>query len=130
MLRDALGDDLGEAFPIDRQRPTRRHGGLIGHAHDEGVEQAQFGFEEPRGPIGQVAAQRVGADQFGQLIGRMRGRIADRTHFVQHHVDAAFGRLPRRFTSGESAANNNESSSHESNSQVVALRATIVLMRP
>ena len=74
---------------------------------------------EPKGPgwywlipwidrvaIGIVRPKRVRADQFGQIVGLVRGRPLDAAHFGQAYLEAGLGKLPRRFRSGETAADN------------------------
>eukprot|EP01036_Dinobryon_divergens_P046455 gene46455-62135_t len=55
------------------------------------------------GPV--VRPERVGADQFGQLIRLVGVSAADRAHLVQNDRHAGLRDLPGSFGSGEPAAN-------------------------
>jgi hypothetical protein len=57
--------------------------------------------------FGVVRPETVGAYQFSQTIGLMRGRhLARPTHFRKPHSYPALGQLPRRFAACEAATDN------------------------
>ena len=52
-----------------------------------------------------IRAEAVRADEFGQAVGLMgRRHFAAAAHFRQAHLEAAPGKLPGGFASGEAAA--------------------------
>ena len=55
-----------------------------------------------------VALERVAADEFGEAVGLVRVRGADRAHFVESYVEAALGELPCGFGSGEASADDGD----------------------
>ena len=55
--------------------------------------------------LGIVRAERIGADQFGELSGLVYGGPANRPHFVQHRWNAAVCKLPGGLGTGEAATN-------------------------
>ena len=77
----------------------------VGASHDERAERPHLAMQNAdRVGRGVVGPERVGADQFGQMAGAVRGGLANRTHFMQHDRDAGLRRLPRRLRTGEAAA--------------------------
>ena len=84
-----------ERVAAHSQRAPRRNRGLVRGGEDQGVEGAQLGLEHAHRSIGQVGAQRVGADQLGQAVCVMCGRAANRAHLVQDDRNASLRRLPR-----------------------------------
>ena len=85
-----------EAFAIDGERRAGRHAVRIGRAHDERAEPPHLLLEQADGVIELVAAQRVGADQLGELIGLVDGRGAYRPHLVQDDAARRATRPARR----------------------------------
>ena len=77
----------------------------IGCAHHQRVEPAHFGMQKADGAaLGIVGAERIGADQFGELSGLVHGGRANGPHFVQHRWHAAARKLPGGLGTGEAAA--------------------------
>ena len=68
----------------------------------------QFLFEKPRGRRLLVALQGIAADEFSQLVRQVGIRRPNRSHFVQPDVKPAFGKLPRRFGTGETSADDGD----------------------
>ena len=86
---------LGETVAIDGERAAGRQLVAIGCAYHQRVETAHFGMQKADGAaLGIVRAERIGADQFGELSGLVCGGRANRPHFVQHHRHAAARELP------------------------------------
>ncbi len=99
------GDRGGEAVAIDRKRAAGRQLVEIGGAHHQRAEPAHLGMQQADGAaLGVVGAERVRADQLGELSGLVRGGRALRPHFVQHHRHAAARKLPGGLGTGEAAA--------------------------
>src|SRR5262249_36183741 len=63
-----------------------------------------FFLQKPRGCVLAVGFQRVGANEFGEIRGLMRGSCALGAHLEEFHRNAATGTLPRRFRTGEAGA--------------------------
>ena len=51
-----------------------------------------------------IAFEGIAADEFGETVGLVRVRGADRTHFIKNDVDTALGELPGSFGAGETAS--------------------------
>ena len=51
-----------------------------------------------------IAFEGIAADEFGETVGLVRVRGADRTHFVEDDIDASLGKLPGGFGAGETAS--------------------------
>ena len=66
---------------------------LVGRTHHQRIEPAHFLVQQAdRVVLVVVRAQRVGADQLGELVGLVRRRRPHAAHLVQHHVrQAAIG---------------------------------------
>ena len=68
---------------------------------------AHLGMEHThRVARGIIRTEAVGTDQFSQMIRLVRGRAFHTPHFRQTDAIASLCQLPRRFRSGEPAANN------------------------
>jgi hypothetical protein len=104
MLVHRLRDGPGEQLAIDRQGGAGRHARDLGGVHDERVEPAHLFLQQADGVIQLVAAERVAADELGESIGFMNFCRPDRPHLVNDDGDSAGGCLPRRFASGQAAA--------------------------
>jgi hypothetical protein len=53
-----------------------------------------------------IALEGVAANEFGEAVGLMRVRGADRAHFIENYLDAALGELPGSFGAGEATSGN------------------------
>jgi hypothetical protein len=106
VLLDRPGDLSRERFTVHRERRSGRHAVRIGGAHDQRAQRAHLLVEKPDGIVlGVVAAEAVRADHFGEAVALMRrGHVAAAAHFAQANGQARFGQLPRRFRSGQAAA--------------------------
>ena len=78
-----LRDRTREAFAVDGERRAGRHPVGIGRPHDERAEPPHLLLEEADGVIELVTAQRIGANELGELIGLVHRSGAHRPHFVQ-----------------------------------------------
>ena len=98
-------DRGGKTVAVDRERAARRHLMGVGRAHHQRAEPAHLLVQEADGIVlAIVGAERVGADEFRELVALVHGGRAHRPHLMQHHGDAARRDLPRRFRAGEAAA--------------------------
>ena len=99
------GDRGGETVAIDGERAAGRQLVAVGRAHHQRIEAAHFGMQKADGAaLGIVGAERVGADQLGELSGLVCGGRAKRPHFVQHHWHAAARELPGGLGTRKAAA--------------------------
>ena len=99
------GDGGGKAVAIDRERAAGRQLVGVGGVHHQRAEPAHLGVQEADGAaVRIIGAERVRADEFGELPGFMRGGRAHRAHLVQHHGHAAARDLPGSLGAGEAAA--------------------------
>ena len=95
-----------KSFAVDGKRAAR--GQLVGvrSLHHQRTQPAHLGVKETDGAaLSVVGAERVRADQLGELSGFMRRGRTNRAHFVQHHGHAAARDLPGGLGTGEAAAN-------------------------
>jgi hypothetical protein len=102
---EAGGDGGGEAVAIDRQGRACGHLVRIAGGQDQRAAAAHLGMQEADSvelPV--VGAERVRADQFGQVAALVGGRSAAGAHLVQDDVGAGLGRLPGRLGTGQAAA--------------------------
>jgi hypothetical protein len=98
---------FGESHAIDRECAARRQFVGIRRSHDQGIQPPHLFVQQPdRIVLPIIGAERVRAHQFGQALAGMRFCHALGPHLVQHNMAARLGRLPCRFASGESAADN------------------------
>ena len=66
---------------------------------------AHFGMQEADGAaVRVVGAERIRADELGELPGLVRGSRTHRPHLVQHHGHATARDLPGGLGTGEAAA--------------------------
>ena len=95
----------GEAVAVDRERAAGRHLMRIAAAHDERAEAAHFLMQQAdRIGLPLVGSERIGADEFGERLGLVRGGRLHRPHLVQHDRHAAARDLPCGLGAGQPAA--------------------------
>ena len=94
-----------ETNPVDGESRSRRDLMRVRRRHDHRSAPPHF-FMEHTDRVGGVIvrAERVGTNEFGELVGLVRRRAADRAHLVQHDLYAGPGDLPGRLAAGEAAA--------------------------
>ena len=98
---------LRKAFAVNSQRATCRHLMRVSAGHNKALAVAQFGMQQTyRIGFGVVGTKRIGTHQLGQPVGDMGIGFTHRAHFMQHHLNTGGSRLPCRFGTGQSAANN------------------------
>ena len=89
------GDGGGKAVTIDRERAARRQLVGVGGVQHQRAEPAHLGMEEADGAaVRVVGAERVRADELGELLGFVHGSRTHRAHLMQHHRHAAARDLP------------------------------------
>ena len=95
-----------ETVAIHRERGARRHLVKIALAQDQRAQRAHFLVEQPDSvAVRIVRTEAVRADELGEIGGVVRrGGIGSAAHFGQAHFVPRLGQLPRRFRSGEAAA--------------------------
>ncbi len=99
-------DGSREAVAIDRQRAACRNLIGVGAAHDQGVQLAQLGMKQADSIVRRViGAERIGTNEFGEAVGAMSVRGADRPHFMEHDVHTGVGDLPSGFGACKASAN-------------------------
>ena len=98
-----LGHAAREQAAVHRQGAARRHLHLVGDADDEGVHPPHLFLQQAGGLVESVAAEAVGADELGEVVGLVDGGPPDRPHLEEVDAQAAAGELPCRFTTGEAA---------------------------
>ena len=99
------GDRCGKAVAIDRERAAGRKLMRIGRAHDQRAEPAHFGVQKSDGArLRVVGAERIGANELGEVSGLMRCGRAHRPHFVHYNRHAPARDLPGGFGTGKAAA--------------------------
>src|SRR3546814_1061677 len=88
-------------------------------AHDQRAQAAHLGVEHPdRVALRIVRTEAVRADQFGEAVGLVRGcHLARAAHLGEADLPARFGKLPRGFRPGETAADDMRSEEHTSELQ-------------
>ncbi len=106
MIFERAGDAARKQVAVDREGGARGDLVHIGLAHDDRTEGAHFAVEQADGiAVAVVATETVRAHHFGERVALMRrGHVAAPAHFGQADAKASFGKLPRRFGSGEAAA--------------------------
>ena len=72
---------------VDGERRAGRHARGIRRAHDQRAEPPHFLLEQSDSVVDLVTAKRVAADELGQLVGLMHGRLPHRPHLVDGHID-------------------------------------------
>ena len=99
------GDGGGKAVTIDRERAARRQLVGVGGVQHQRAEPAHFGMKETDGAaVGIVGAERVRADQLGELPCFVHGSRTHRAHLMQHHRHAAARDLPGGLGTRQAAA--------------------------
>ena len=99
------GDGGGKAVTIDRERAARRQLVGVGGVQHQRAEPAHFGMEEADGAaVRVIGAERVRADELGELPRFMHGSRTHRAHLMQHHGHAATRDLPGSLGTGKAAA--------------------------
>ena len=101
---DGFGGEAGELQAIDGQGVPGGDSGAAGEFHEQRTGVAHLLLEQPGSGVFAVALERVGADQFGEEIGLMRGGVAQRAHLVEIDGEAAAGALPCGFGTGKAGA--------------------------
>ena len=81
--RHRLGDHRRETDTIDRKGAAGGHARGVGAAHDDRAEPAHFFLEQPDGVLERVAAERVAADELGEMVGLVDERRPHGPHLVQ-----------------------------------------------
>ena len=71
---DDVRDLLGETFPVDCQGGACRDAVLVRAHHDQRMQFAAFLFQQSDRVFLTVAAQGIGTDQFGKVVG-LEGRM-------------------------------------------------------
>ena len=105
MGEDRRLDGFREAVAIDGERAAGRHLMGVGACDHDRAQRAHLAMEDADGVgRGIVGAERIGADEFGEVGGLVRRGRPDRTHLVQYDRDAGLRRLPRGFRAGQPAA--------------------------
>ena len=106
VIGERAGDGTGKDMAVDRQRGACGHFGGFGARHDERIQPPHFLMQQADGIfVGIIGTEAVGADQFGEAFGLVRGRhVATPAHFRQAHLDPRLRQLPRRFGPGQPAA--------------------------
>src|SRR5205814_10245510 len=100
---DGVRDRLRKTLAIDSERGACRHATRFGSAHDQRAETSHLFLEKTDRVIQFVAAKRITADEFGELIGFVNGGWPHWPHFVQRDRNASRCHLPGGFASGETA---------------------------
>ncbi len=115
MGQQPCGHRVGEPVAVDGQGAARRNLMGVAAGHDDRVQPAHLGVQQAdcaSGPV--VGAERVGADQLGQLVRLVGVCAAHGAHFVQDHGDAGLGDLPGGLGTGQAAADDmNRREAHE-----------------
>ena len=89
------GDGSGEAVAVNGQRPAGRDLVGIGRAQDQRPERPHFLVQQADGvAVGIVRAERIRADELGEIPALMRLRAAHGPHLVENDRMAALGDLP------------------------------------
>ena len=99
--RDLRVRGARKGLPVDRQCRPARHPRLVGAGEQEASERAQLGLEQSVRILELDGLEGVGADQLGEAVGLVRGRLHVRPHLVQGHLDAPLGERPGRLTAGQ-----------------------------
>ena len=93
------------ARTFDSQRSARRDTARFCGPHNQRAETPHLFFQKADCVVQLVAAEGVAADQFGEPIGLVNRRLADRPHFVERNGNAPRGRLPSCLRARQPAAN-------------------------
>ena len=71
--RELLSDKAREALAVDGERTARRHASRVRRCHDERAETAHLLLEDADGVLKTRAAQRIAADELGEVRRLVRG---------------------------------------------------------
>ena len=94
-----------EAIAIDGERAAGRQTTGISRLHDQRAAAPHFFVQQPdRIVLGIVGAQRIRADELGEVVGAVCVGGAQRPHLVQYDARTSPCGLPRRLATGEAAA--------------------------
>ena len=107
---DRAGDLLGEPLAIHGERAARGDRRAIRGAHHERAGAPHLLLEQADGVRERRAAQRVGADELGEVIRRLRGRALGRLHLEEPHGDAALRELERGLAACQAPADDGDPS--------------------
>ncbi len=119
---------LRKAVAIDRECAAGRHFMRIGGGEDERVEPPHLTMQDAdRARLRIVGAERIGADEFSEIAGLMRGRHADGAHFVQYDGQAVARDLPGRLRSCQSRADDVDGAAHRRGSTSVFVRPSLAV---
>ena len=103
---DFLGHRARKRFAVNRERAACLDAVCVRAGEDQAVQTAQLLFEQAGG-IGQlVRAQRVRADQLGEVVRVVRRAVLRGLHLMQAHLNAALRELPRSLAAREARAYN------------------------
>ena len=108
MRFDCLGDSRREADAINRERLSGGHCRSVSDRHHQRPELTHFLFEKTDRVSQRIRAKGVTTDELSKIIRCMSGRSALRFHFVEHHIHATLGELPRRFASGKTGTDHDD----------------------
>ena len=101
MPRERLGHGCGEAIPVHRESAARRHLMRIRRTHDQRSKPPHLVVQQAdRVRLAVIGTEAVGADEFGEPLGLVRRRHAERAHLVQHRGNAITRDLPGRLAPG------------------------------
>jgi hypothetical protein len=103
MAFDPACHAVSECFPPDGQSATSGHFCIVGAGKDKGIQTAEFLFQQPTSPIGQIRAKRVAAYQLGEFIGDVGRGGHLRAHLPENRVNLTLGHLPGRLRPGKPA---------------------------
>ena len=88
----------GELFPVDGERPARRHPRNFRRRHRERAQPPHLLFQEPAGVAPDIVAlQGIGADELAEVCALVRGGEFLRLHVDKFDFDAAAAEIIRRF---------------------------------
>src|SRR5690606_5365641 len=108
MSGDQLRHPRREDVPIDRECGTGGNPRLFRRREEQRSERRHFRLEETMRIRRIGALERVGANQFRQPVGLVRGGAAYRTHLDERDVVASLRELPRRLTPREPASDDGD----------------------
>jgi hypothetical protein len=114
MIGERRGDAGGIAVAVDRQRRPGGNAMRVRLAHDQRPHRAHLLMEQAdRIGLRIVRAEAVRADEFGEMVGLMRGgALARAAHLRQADAITRLGELPGGFRTGEAAADDMDIMGH------------------
>ena len=105
---DPLGDQVGKADPVHRQRPAGGDGRSLGAGDAEGAQALHLRLEQAGSGFQPLGLEGVGADELGKA-GRVVGRgELLRLHLPKDHRDAVPGQGPGGLAAGKSGADDGD----------------------